>query len=579
MTTLLNSWPDWTRLYWLIGAPLAALLLWTLYSTRKHSKDWRAILPVAFQTILLKQHTPRQRAFGYAALALAWLCALLALLGPSWEKTQEEPSQKKQPPALVIAIQLTADVLAQDLAPSRLQQIREKVMTLLDKRADASTALVVYAGSAHTLVPLSNDYLTSTNLLQAMHPKLMPLLGQRADLAVQRALELLQQGAQGQGQILLISNGVSVNEQIAIQQLLKNQSAQLLLLGVGSKAGAPIMISSAGDLLTDASGAIVISRLNATSLQLLGRQTASPYAPFDSNHHDLEQLGLLSTSSATTFQQLDAASATQQEQGYWFILPLLLLAASFARRGSLLIILIGILPILPASTYAFEFQDLWLRPDQQGQKLLQKEQPALAAARFNDQAWRASAWYLAADYQRAADAFAMLNTAEAQYNRGNALAMLGDLTEALEAYQQALALAPDMLAAQYNYDVVADYLKRNIATDKDKVAKPAVESEALAGAPAETQNNGANQTAIDLDTTINDSNRSTPLDDTLTAPAAGLNQSNNSTPEPFPAAQRAAHENQHSIDLEAWLEQIPDDPSELLKRKFWYEQQRQETRP
>lgn len=579
MTTLLNIWPDWTHLYWLIGAPLAALLLWALHNTRLHSKDWRAILPAAFHAILLKQHTPRQRALSYLALALAWLCALLALLGPSWQTTQAEPVQKNQQHALVIVIQLTPDVLAEDLAPSRLQRIREKIMTLLEKREDASTALVVYAGSVHTLVPLSNDLLTSANLLQAIHPDLMPSPGQRADLAIQRALELLQQGAQGQGQILLISNGVSVNEQIAIQQLLKNKPAQLLLLGVGTSAGAPMVISAEGDLLTDASGAIVISRLNATSLQLLSKQTTSFYTALSNDLADLKQLGLLSQSNSTQNSSLGASIAAQQDQGYWFILPLLLLAASFARRGTVLIIFVGLLPMLPMPTYAFEFEDLWLRPDQQGQKLLDQEQPALAAQRFKDPAWRASALYLAEDYKRAAEAFALLDTAAAHYNRGNALALVGDAAEALQAYQHALQLEPDMLAAQYNYDVVAEYLKRSQATSEKNNSNSDPAKESMTNTPAESLSSSTRQTTTDSETSINRSNTANQLDDAQVAPLSASKPTSNTNPTDTPAPDKATQANPHAVDLEGWLEQIPDDPSELLKRKFWYEQQRQETHP
>ncbi len=579
MTTLLNSWPDWTRLYWLISAPLAALLLWALYNTRQHSKDWRAILPVAFHAILLKQHTPRQRTFGYLALALAWLCALLALLGPSWQIAQLESSKKLQQPALVIAIQLTPDVLAKDLAPTRLQHIREKIITLLEEREDASSALVVYAGSAHTLVPLSNDVLTSTNLLQAIHPDLMPIPGQRADLAIQRALDLLQQGAQGQGQILLISNGISVTEQIAIQQLLKGQPAQLLILGVGTSTGAPMVVSAQGDLLTDAAGAIAISRLNATSLQLLSKQTASRYTPFSSDQSDLKQLGLLSQPSRAQQSPLATSTSTQQDQGYWFILPLLLLTAIFARRGSVLIIIIGLLPMLPMPAYAFELEDLWLRHDQQGQKLLEQEQPALAAQRFNDPAWRASAWYLAEDYKRAAEAFARLDTAEAHYNRGNALALAGDFAEALQAYQQSLQRAPDMLAAQFNYDVVAEHLKRRQATKKKDLSKPAAESEALSSTPAETLSGSINQTTADFDTSVNASNTENQRDTTPPTPLGESKQISHRNQSDTPAPPNVEQTNEHAVDLESWLEQIPDDPSELLKRKFWNEQQRQETHP
>lgn len=575
MTTLLIGWPEWTRLYWLIAVPLAALLLWALYRTRQHCTDWRTILPPAFHAILLKQPTSRRQAFGYIALALAWLCALLALLGPSWHSAQHQPSQKFQQPALVIVIQLTPDVLARDLPPSRLQQIRDKVITLLEKREDAFSALVVYAGSAHTLVPLSNDLLTSKNLLQAIHPDLMPTSGQRADLAVQRALDLLQHGAQGEGHILLISNGVTVNEQIAIQQLLKNKPVQLFLLGVGTRAGAPIETSAQGQLLTDASGAIVISRLNATSLQLLSQHTASQYATLSSTQDDLKQLGLLnSTHSART--QLNASRSTQQDHGYWFIVPLLLLTASFARRGVILLIMIGVLPMLPLPAYAFDIANLWLRADQQGQQLLEQQRPALAAQRFDDPAWRASAWYLAEDYTRAAEAFALLDTPEAHYNRGNALALSGDLIEALRAYQHALQLAPDMLAAQYNADIVEEHLKNSQTTNNSDLSHEKPANNAVTDSQVDTLSASSSPASSDLEKPTHGNNIFEQINDTQTALLDSQQMSSNH-PADSAIPHHALQASDSAVDLESWLEQIPDDPSELLKRKFWYEQQRQET--
>lgn len=576
MSALLNLWPDWSRGYWLLAAPLAGLLLWALYSTRQHSKNWHTVLPLAFHAVLLKQHTPRQRLFSYMALALAWLLVLLALLGPNWHSAQPTATQNIQAPALVIAIQLTPDVLAKDLTPSRLQQIRKKIMTLLQHRADASTALVVYAGSAHTLVPLSNDSLTSINMLQAIHPDLMPLPGQRADLAVQRAIDLLQRGAQGQGHILLISNGISVSEQMAIEQHLKHSTAQLLLLGVGTLGGAPMAASAQGDLLTDASGAIVISKLNATSLQLLSKHTAGRYTSLSTDQTDLKQLGLLDTANSSQYAQLSALQHTQQDQGYWFILPLLLLALSVARRGIVLLLIVSLLPMLPMPASAFELQDLWLRPDQQGKKLLERQQPAQAANAFEDPAWRASALYLAQDYQAAAKAFALLNSAEAHYNRGNALALAGDLNEALVAYQQALQLAPEMLAAQYNYDIVAEQLKRQPST-QDTNPRQTAQDNSETSALAIDAPGSSSQTATDQESA--ESSVTQPRTDILVTPLAESSNPASSDAKTTATADTVPPISENADDLERWLEQIPDDPSELLKRKFWYEQQHQETRP
>ena len=109
MSAIIASWPQWTREYWLLCAPLAALLLWTLYRTHQVQRDWRSFLPPAFHALLLNQDAPKQRHTRYLILGSAWLFALLALLGPSWESTTEPSATEPQAAPLVIAIQLTPD--------------------------------------------------------------------------------------------------------------------------------------------------------------------------------------------------------------------------------------------------------------------------------------------------------------------------------------------------------------------------------------------------------------------------------------------------------------------------------------
>lgn len=577
MSLFVSHWPEWTRLYWLLCVPIALLLLWALQRSYQHQLDWRTVLPKAFHAILLSQHAPRQRNIRYLLLGAAWLCALLALLGPSWESTTEQPKHDRHFAPLVIAIQLTPDMLANDLQPSRLHHVREKILSLLEQRDTAFTALVVYAGSAHTLVPLSNDLLTSQNLLQALQPGLMPVSGQRADLAIERAIQLLQQGAQGEGQILLISTGVSAVEQSAIEKLIKRQPIQLKIMGIGSTTGAPIVQSEQGYFLTDSMGAIIVSRLNETSLQLLGKQTNSPYTQLSSRNDDLLKLDLLVHTQSNLTVALAGKTQIQNDQGYWFIFPILLIAAGFARRGSLLVLLICLLPM---PSFAFEFDNLWLRPDQQGIKLLE-HQPAKAAERFTDQQWRATALYLAQDYPAAAELFALSDTAEAHYNRGNALALAGALPEALKAYQQALSQAPDMLAAKYNLAIIEEHLAEpatdavdNDTTDSEENSAAGSTSTLITTPPSST---AASATALESRDT-----QDAPTDSTSTEPqqiASSKSSAESKSQDEQSAPPSTPESTDQPVHLESWLEQIPDNPSELLKRKFWYEQSMQEVTP
>ena len=574
MSLISNNWPEWTRLYWLFCAPLALLLLYALYRAEKNQHDWRSLLPKAFHAILLSPHTAQQRNMRYGLLGGAWLFTLLALLGPNWETSAEQPIQKQHFAPLVIAIQLTPDMLANDLPPSRLMQVQEKILSVLKQREAAFTALVVYAGSAHTLVPLSNDFLTSENLLQALQPDLMPVPGQRADLAIERAIELLQQGAEGEGQILLISTGVSVSEQNAIAKQLKKKQIQLKILGVGSTAGAPIMHPTQGYLLTDTNGAIIISRLNETSLQLLSKETNSAYAQMRGDNSDLQILDLFSRTDSNFTTALAGQAKAQQDQGYWFILPILFFVALFARRGSLLILLICLLPM---QSFAFDLDDLWLRPDQQGAKLI-KQQPGLAAEHFTDLQWRATALYLAEDYQAAAELFARFDTAQAHYNRGNALALADLLPEAVEAYQQALRQAPDMLAAQYNLAFIEEYLtaSQTKATETESSDSQEQLADSLAN-PLSTTTPATSATASESSEGNEDLAETANTDSTQ---ALNTQHSAEQLSQPEqPTAQSQSLSTQQPVHLESWLEQIPDNPSELLKRKFWYEQNMQEAAP
>lgn len=570
--SMLSNWPEWTRLYWLLCIPVSLLLLFALYRTHKNQHNWHTLLPKAFHAVLLNQHNPRHPSLRYWLLGCAWLFTLLALLGPSWHTATESPTTERHFAPLVIVIQLTPDMLANDLPPSRLQHVQDKIMRLLEQRQTAFTALVVYAGSAHTLVPLSNDLLTSKNLLQALQPDLMPEPGQRADVAIQRAIELLQHGAQGSGQILLISTGVSVSEQNAIKQLLQKQTLQFKIMGVGSTAGAPIIGSTQGHFVTDSTGAIVLSRLNETSLQLLSQYSNSPYSQISSDDSDLHALDLLTLTESNFTTTPAGQKKRQHDQGYWFIFPIVLLAAIFARRGSLLVLLVCLLPM---QVFAFSLDDLWLRPDQQGAKLLQ-QQPTLAAERFTDLQWRATALYLAGDYPAAAELFALFDSPAAHYNRGNALALSGLLPEAIQAYQLALSQAPDMLAAQYNLAFVEEHLAAVQAqTVAEPITPPAeITDSSVSSASAAT----ASGTAVAPEA-HNDQDGQTEAATTDSAPTSAMAQAEEQPTQQWSEEHDPALSAEQPLHFESWLEQIPDNPGELLKRKFWYEHTMQEIQP
>jgi len=211
-------WPHWLRLAWLVALPLLIWLSWQLWQRPHRSGRWQTLIPQRFHSALLIDGEQRSTRLPWLALVLGWLLALLALLGPAWQQVENKPLKRADP--LVVVLDLSAEMLAADMPPSRLAQARRKVLDLLEARGDAQTGIVVYAGSAHSLVPLSDDLLTSRNLLEALQPAIMPVPGRRADLGVRQAKQLLRQGANDKGRILLITAQVDSKEYAAIRQML-----------------------------------------------------------------------------------------------------------------------------------------------------------------------------------------------------------------------------------------------------------------------------------------------------------------------------------------------------------------------
>jgi Ca-activated chloride channel family protein len=488
-------------------------------------------------------------------------------------------------------------------------------------------------------VPLSDDLLTSRNLLEALKPSIMPEPGQRADLGVDKARQLLQQGANGKGRILLITSQLTAAELRAISRSLDDSAIQLDVLGIGTPEGAPITQQD-GSFLKDESGGILMPRLEESSLQKAAQENAGRYSRIRLDNQDLDHLQLLDSAQSTRQTTEPTRLQLWADAGHWLLLPLLLLVACAGRRGWLLCL--PLLLVMPRPVYAFEFMDLWLTPDQQGARLLQKNQPAAAAERFADPQWQGISLYEAGDYAEAAGRFNQGDRAIDHYNRGNALARNGDLEAAVDAYDTALERQPDLTPALQNKALVEDLLRQQ--KEQQEQQNPADAQPGEQDQQPSDGQSGQNQQGKDPQQTQDESTgkpadrkpasdpqqgqqgqqpeqTDSPTQDTQGAsgkpeqspagdPADGSSKQasgaaneplseNPKTPaspngksaedqtpagtdtnasQPGESAEPLNEENRQA--LEQWLRQIPDDPAELLRRKFWYEQQqRQENLP
>ena len=443
------------RVEWLWLLPLWGLVLWFLPKIQSSLIDWAQWIAPPLQRLFIvssqiSQYRKKQLQVGFA---LIWILGTLALAGPAWERLPQPLLVRDQ--ARVILLDLSYSMLATDLQPNRLERARYKIEDLLNRFQEGQTAIVLYAGDAHTLVPLTEDVETIRTLLPSLHPSLMPVRGSRPDLAFENVIEMLNQVDIQNSHLVWITDGIDDQQVKPLQNLLSSQRHKLTVLAVGTPSGAPIVLEK-GNYLKDTNNNIVIPQLDLAPLRAVAEALGGQVLPVQYDDSDLERL-VASEEKDQGFQEQEEELTTDRwrEEGPWLFVLLLPLVAMIFRRGWLFVL---VLTSWPSLSQAWEWRDLFINDNQRAYELLQEGQAAEAAQAFDDSTWQGIASYKAQEYEEALQYWSNEESPITSYNRGNALARNGKLPEALEAYDRALASEPDWEDAQFNRDLVAKLL-------------------------------------------------------------------------------------------------------------------------
>ena len=578
------------RPQWFVALLPLALLTWFLFFRKGAHSNWEAVVDEGLLPYILIRGAARTRRAAIILTVAGGLLGIVALAGPAWNKLPQPVFTSQD--ALVIALDLTLSMDANDVSPSRLERARYKISDILDQRPEGQTALLVYAGDAFTVTPLTDDTETISSQLKALGTGIMPLAGNRTDKAVTRALDLLKQGGVRRGHVLLITDDATPDSAGDSVEVLRNEGYHLSVLGVGTRHGAPVLLPDGG-FLQDRDGEIVIPVLDEGALRGLAGSGGGIYVRLTKDDRDTRQLtGFFSETQAAGEQAgAEITADVWREQGPWLVLCLLPLVALLFRRGYLLALALLLFP-LPEPVSALDWDGLWLRRDQQGQRAMDARDYAAAAELFDDPAWKAAAQHRAGDYHGALDSLEPLAGAQSNYNRGNALARLGRYHEAIAAYDRTLAELPDHADAKYNRELLQKELERQQQQQQQQQNQEGQQSrrgqdqqdqgdrergqeqqqagrEQQNDQPPAPETNGrqdrAERDEAPQTDTEEQAQRRQQQEQGRQARDEGLEQSMARADDP-----RTAEEQQAT---EQWLRRIPDDPAGLLRRKFLYQYQ------
>ena len=503
-------------------------------------------------------------------LFAAWALSILALAGPVWEQLPQ-PVQKKED-ALVIVFDLSLSMFAPDHAPNRLDLAKRKLRDILALREEGQTALVVYAGDAHTVTPLTDDVVTIEALVPSLSPNIMPLFGSKPVEAIELAIGLLDGTDANRGKVLLMTDGISgFDEELLITELFAENDYELLIMGIGTEEGAPIRTND-GNFLTDEAGALIIPTLNKNVLQSLANRVSGRYHDIQLADSDLAFL-------LSDFELLDEDQMSDVEEefdvwyefGPWLLLLVLPIAAMSFRRGWLfsLVLITGSGMMLPSQqAQALEWKDLWMTKDQQAAEAFASEEHSTAALLFEATDWAGAANYKAANYESAVASFSAIDTVDGHYNRGNALALSGNYAESIAAYDMALSLELGHADSLQNKAIVEQLLEQEQAENGENQEGEDQENESEQNSENESDQDSESSEQQDQESQEGDESQQDQEQQNQPPEEQEGSESNSEQNTP---SETTNEEFEEQLSLEQWLRRIEDDPGELLRRKFRYQ--------
>jgi len=303
------------EVFWLfLPVVIVLMALWRQGSVEVR---WRGVIAPHLLKHLMVRPEGKMRVRPLHLLAAAMLIGVVAAAGPSWRK--EAPPLTEDTAPLIIVLDLSENMLVQDVQPSRLERAQQKIRDILDGRKGARTALVAFAGSAHLVLPLTDDPGIIVAFVEDLSPSVMPVPGSDPAKALGLAERMLDNEIPP-GTILFLTSGIGGDAVPAFAAHGSSSRDQVLVLAIGTTAGGPIP------------GSRAFSTLDRKGLELLASETPARVIGVTPDDEDVEELARRMDAHLTAVQR-ENEEGRWRDEGWWLVWPLAVIVLLWFRRG------------------------------------------------------------------------------------------------------------------------------------------------------------------------------------------------------------------------------------------------------
>lgn len=282
----------------------AVTLWWFARQSADTTRRWSRVIEPELLRALVVGGTSGPGVGPHDLLLLGWLVAAVAVAGPTWQR-EPSPFAEAAAPTMIV-LKVAPSMTTPDLAPSRLDRARQKIVDLLKLRDGMPAGLIAYAGSAHLVLPPTQDAGVVVGMVDALSPGIMPRDGDRLADAVTLAATVLRDGGQG-GSILVIADTVAPGQTEALRQIAGHPPIVFFAMAPAAAVDADANLAAAVSALD--AREIVTTIDNADVAAVARRLADAPGAP--------------------------AASEVErwEEAGYWLVPLIALIGLLWFRRG------------------------------------------------------------------------------------------------------------------------------------------------------------------------------------------------------------------------------------------------------
>lgn len=268
---------------------LPALIAFYLYSNYRRRRALRKFGDPELMASLMPDVSKYRPDVKFWLLFSAVSLFTLLLARPQFGSKQE--TVKRSGVEVMIALDISNSMLAQDVQPSRLERSKRIISRMVDEFQNDKVGLIVFAGDAFTQLPITSDYISAKMFLESINPSLITKQGTDIGAAIKLAVRSFT-SQEGVGRtIIVITDGE--NHEGGVTEIIKvarDKGIQVNVMGVGNPDGSPIPIEGTNDFRRDNKGNVVITRLNEEMCQEIAREGNGVYVRVDNSNNSQRRI-------------------------------------------------------------------------------------------------------------------------------------------------------------------------------------------------------------------------------------------------------------------------------------------------